>query len=301
MPDDSPVPRNRRQRLIAPMLLGSIVVAVIIAPLLWRELRPHSSSPPQPGVEATGTPQPAPIAPPVLSRADLILLGGEFASSSAAGEPLAAPGSLGGRAFLIRLPFGCEGPTMPSNTVQASYAFDARTKTYRLTARPQVWTGSPLIGEAAGQEKVEAVEGFWIPRPWILSEGCPASVGSPAPSPDVATPAGDKAVAPAPDVSATTRTLGLAQIFSADASRVRRRAGRPYEFVLKAAGDRPTPTRRPFWIVIEGRVAAFGDGQAFHCISEAMDQRPVCLLAVEIDKVSFVDPADNEVLAEWRD
>jgi hypothetical protein len=91
----------------------------------------------------------------------------------------------------------------------------------------------------------------------------------------------------------------LAQIFKKDAPRTLHGAEEPYTFIsnLKSPGAEPAATG--FGLVLEGRVAGFSDGRAFHCWSETPDHRPVCMLGVTFSRVAF-DDGEGKTLAEWR-
>ena len=154
-----------------------------------------------------------------------------------------------------------------------------------LTAAPAVLTTLPLVQELKNADRIEEAEGFWAPRPWTFSEACPPRRDIPAP----ATP-----TPPAPP------TLGLVQLFEAGGSRVLRRDGRSYEYVRKLADQDPRLLSHAYWLLLEGRVVGYADGQAIHCWAESADHRPLCLYAVAFDRVAFQDAADGKVLAEWR-
>jgi hypothetical protein len=215
----------------------------------------------------------------MLTRADLIIAAQAAAARYADGQPppVAKDGWVG-RRFEIRIPFGCEGPQSPVSAAQAFYEFDPEHHTVRLVARPADWTTLPMI---ATLKDVEAVEGFWIPRPWSRSERCPPPREAPLP----ATP-----------TPAAGQTLGLAQLFGANESRIGRRDGRAYEQVVKLDdGETPADGYR---LLLSGRVAAFPGGQWVRCWAESPDHRPLCLYAVQLDRVAF-EAADGATLGEW--
>ena len=53
-------------------------------------------------------------------------------------------------------------------------------------------------------------------------------------------------------------------------------------------------------VVLEGRFASFPDGRAIRCRAASIDQRPVCIAAVQLDRVAFEDGSSGTVLSEWR-
>lgn len=229
---------------------------------------------------ATAPPQTAPVppsAPPVLGRAELLAAVAATASAVAAGDPPpAAASALAGRRFALRLPFGCFGPA-PDAT--AGYAYDAGKQVLKLTARPEPWTEAPWARALVGTPQTEAIEGFWIRRPWMTGEACPAAAPSPM-------------IAPAPE------TVGLAQVFEEGGSRLQRRAGRPYEATEKLE-IAPPPGQGGFRLALEGRVAAPADGGPIRCRAGHPDTPPLCLVRVDIDRVAFEDAAGRQ-FAEWR-
>jgi hypothetical protein len=133
-------------------------------------------------------------------------------------RPEASP--LVGRRFGLRLPFGCTGPAAEA-AAGASWVYSADRRSVRIVVRPETWTGSALIQAIAAPETYEAVEGFWVTRPWLLSEDCPALPTDPT----TTTPS-----------ASSPETLGLGVFFEEGGSRVARRDQRPYEIVLRLDG-----------------------------------------------------------------
>ncbi len=99
-------------------------------------------------------------------------------------------------------------------------------------------------------------------------------------------------------------TVGLAEFFPEGGSRVGPRGDRPYETSVEAPEEGVQPAHQGFRLVLEGRLTGYEDGRAVRCRSAGVDQRPVCLFAVDVEQVSIRNPApdaDPAVLAEWRD
>ncbi|HVI32612.1 hypothetical protein [Phenylobacterium sp.] len=286
-----------RNGVVAGVFVSLLAVALIAAVLLaW----PRRSPPPAPAPAAPppAAPAPTPLAPPPLGRAELVAAARAAAAAYAAGAPAPeAEAALAGRAFRVRLPFGCLG--VSPAVEPAAWRYDEARGTLTLTARAVDWTGAALARGLPGAETVEAVEGFWIPRPWLEGETCPSlPVPPPAPatSPAKAAP---KAAAPPPAAPPppSPQTVGLAEVFREGGSRVFRRGERPYQVVEKAE---PPTGPHVYHLVLEGRVVAGEDGRAVRCRAETADRRPVCVVTVEFDRVAFEDPAGGEVLGEWR-
>lgn len=250
--------------------------------------REDSATPaPAPAPAPSETPVVAMAPAPVLDRAGLLQAMDIAASAYAAGKD---PGgaSLAGRRFVLRQAFGCAGPTPPATDAGAgdglaAWSWGERRQSLKLSLAPGDWTDSPFL--AGGADSWEAAEGFWLPRPWLRAEGCPGALGDPLAS---------GPVAPSP------QTVGLAAVFEEDGSRLGRRNGRAYEFTQRGDGDQPPPAPSGgYRLVLEGRMTAFADGRAIRCRASSPDQRPVCIGAVQMDRVAF-ENAEGQMLSEWR-
>jgi hypothetical protein len=249
--------------------------------------KPASPAPP------SAAPEPAPpkviVAPAPMSREDLLAAVAGAASAYAAGEAVERSDPLVGRPFAIRVPFGCNGPrTAPAGSAGDGlprWSWGPEHKTIQLTLTPGDWLETALIAGAADGSDWEAVEGFWIPRPWLRKESC-SSVRADA------LQSGE--VAPSP------QTVGLAAVFRADESRVGRRNGQAYSYTVRSEGDAPPAAPAGgYRAVLEGRFAAFPGGRAIRCRASGPDQRPVCVAAIQLDRVAF-QTAAGETLSEWR-
>lgn len=284
MTNHKPTFRWHKVALVAPLSIAAVVFVIIVIGLR-SEFR--DKKPVQPPPAPTPAPPAAPPAPPPLDRPALLDEASIAAADYAAGTP-PGPGAASdlGRRFVLRLPFGCGGPQVTSAISQASAEYDAEHQAVRLTVSSANWTTLPLIQALPNADKIEAVEGFWIPRPWLRTEACPPERSD---------------LQPATPTPATAPTLGLAQVFGPDASRALRRNDRPYAFVRKIAPTKPELLNHAYRLVLEGRITGFGDGQALHCWSESPDHRPICIYAVSLDRVALEDAVDGEQLAEWRE
>lgn len=240
-------------------------------------------------VEANAAPiMPAPL--PALSRADLVKAAAEAASAYAAGTVPTDADPLAGRSFSVRLPFGCSGP-VPGDAERnegsglATWAWAPDRAAIRLRMTPSDWTGSALLAEAGTADKWEAVEGFWIPRPWLTSDTCPLVQADPL-------------QAGAPTIS--PQTVGLAAVFETGGSRRGRRNGRAYEHVIRPTDEAPLASPKGgYRMLLEGRITAFPSGRAVTCRAPGPDQRPVCIVAAQLDRVAFED-SSGDMLSEWR-
>lgn len=220
-----------------------------------------------------------------LGRGDLIAAFARASDATAAGQPLPdANRQLIGRTFILKLPFGCNGEAGKERSVWAGWTFDPKRRALKVSAAPERWTDADWVKSIAGNMPHEAIEGFWIERPWTSGEDCPAAnVAS-----DTDLPASNE-----------RQTVGIAQFFAPDSPRTFQRGSRAYVHTIRVR--EPTEVEaRTYRFAVSGRVTGYPDGQPIHCVQDSPDRRPVCLMAVELARVSFEDPRDGSVLVEWR-
>ncbi len=219
-----------------------------------------------------------PVVEPVIDRAAFLEAIAAAASAHTAGDDK-QPDTLVDRRFSIRLRFGCGGPSPEGSDESIRWTTGADAQSIRVRAEPDlVSTGlAPLTITTLG---VEAIEGFWVPRPWLKRDICPAQ------------PLEEAASAAAP-------TVGLAQYFTADDSRVKRRSGRAYESVVRIAGPEEMP-RNGLTLVLEGRFRAWPNGRVVRCWGSGINSPPSCVASVHLDRAAIERPEDNGALAEWR-
>jgi hypothetical protein len=282
-----------KQRLIAPLVIGAAIVLVVTAALvtqamLHRPQAPQAPAASPPVASAAPTPPVAATQSPPMDRQDLLRQANAVAAAFAADgrQAPAGPDPMVGRRFDVAIPFGCEGPGAAPPGAQQSVDYDPDEQTVRLTAHTATWTSLPLVQDLPDVDKIEAVEGFWIPHPWVFAESCPAVRKQPEPA------------TPTPPAGPT---LGLAQVFEKGASRVQRRGDRPYEFVRRLPKGDSNILSHAYRLRLQGRIVGFKGGRALHCWSESPDHRPICLFAVAFDRVAIEDASDGQVLAEWPD
>jgi len=240
--------------------------------------------PPRPAANTPAeTPTPRlPVLTPPLGRIDLLAAASAAADAYAAGRAGTPENAeLVGRRFEVRIPFGCYGAS-PEGGAALRWDYDPAAEALRVSAAPEVWTDVPWVRALAG-EQTEAVEGFWLPRPWSNAEACPPS---------------EARMAAPPILPAPRETVGLAQFFDTSGSRVPRRDGSPYRTVEKVRLEALRATEG-FRLVLSGRIGALPNGQPVGCQSPTAEIRPVCLVAVEWDRVAIENPLSGELLAEW--
>ena len=241
-------------------------------------------------VAAAPAPKPAVATPTTLDRAGLLAATARAASAYAAGEQMEGQDSLVGRRFALRVPFGCNGPQPTAAEAAgdglARWSWGPENETIQLSLTPGDWLNTALISGAAGGSDWEAVEGFWIPRPWLTAGDCSTVRADPLQS-------GDGSPSP--------HTVGLAAVFTEEDSRVGRRNGKAYAFTIRPTGETPlTAPSGGYRLVLEGRLASFPDGRAIRCRASNPDQRPVCIAAMKLDRVAFTNADGSVLLSEWR-
>jgi len=291
-----------------------LLIALIATGLAHAGCERRPEKPPEPAQPAPAPPtaETAPtrlptLPPPALGRSEVLLALDAASSAYAAGQPETAE-NLAGRRFAIRQAFGCPGSPWSGDggdEGRAGWKWNAKKTVIELSLRPADWTEAPIMG---GDNHWEAVEGFWLVRPWLRAEGCPAAAPAaegaekPAEAAKAAEkPAASAAAGPAKAPAApapSPQTAGVAAVFEHGGSRVGRRNGKAFSFTIR--GDpAPEPPPAGYRQVLEGRFVAFPDGNAIRCQAASPDRRPLCVVAAEIDRIAFED-AEGKVLSEWR-
>lgn len=244
-------------------------------------------APPAQPIEIPTTPQLPTTGPTALTRADIIGAARQAAADYAAGAAVEGADVLVGRTFSVLTPVGCGGPaaSLPAETADgmARVAWNDDRSVIQFSLSPGNWTDSALItGAGAAWEEVE---GIWLARPWLDVETCPVVRADPLQSSQ-----------PAP----TTQTVGLAVVHSDEGSRLDRRNGRAYAHAIR--GEAEAPAQWPeggLRLRLEGRVVGFPGGRAFRCRAAGPDSTPVCVAAVQLDRVAL-EGATGVALSEWR-
>jgi hypothetical protein len=271
-------------RLVA--VLTTVAAALLLAQCDRNRAEPVDA---EPVVEPTPAGVPNVVVSTTLTRAGLLAATSRAASAYASGEPMEGADALVGHPFSVRVPFGCNGP-QPTQAEAAGdglarWSWGPENETIQLTLTPGDWLNTALIS-GAGESGWEAVEGFWVPRPWMTAGDCSTVRADPLQS-------GDGSPSP--------QTVGLAAVFGEEDSRVGRRNGRAYAFTIRPTGDAPLAApARGYRVVLEGRLASFPDGRAIRCRASNPDQRPVCIAAIRLDRVAFTNADGSVLLSEWR-
>lgn len=224
-------------------------------------------------------PLPVELAP--LDRAQILAAVGRAADAAFRQAPPSPDDTqLVGRNFELRLPFGCDGPDSGN---WGRWTFDSKRQTLKVSASSQEWKGTALGNALLPEEGFDALEGFWLERPWTISEDCPKPVPQQA---------------GAPEGSKAKQTVGIAQLLASDAPRNLRRAGRPYSISQKLEAE--PAAGQSYRIVLKGRIGAFPNGDPVRCQVTGNATPPVCLIAAEFSSVALEDGSTGESLADWK-
>lgn len=280
-------PSPRSSRLV---LAGSMAVAIAVGSAGF-VLGRRSVMIPRPIAAASTLPVPAPTAPQTpdrtaeLDRAGLIALAAQSADAIARGEPLPreARSAVGAR-FSLGIAFGCAGPLADGDRTGTGWRYDPTAGALRLQVAPVRWPLTDWRPQDA-PVGVEAIEGFWIPRPWTGSETCPART-EPASVPGIEA------------VTLAGQTLGVGQVFTEASPRSGQR-DKPYAAVLRVQPE-AVRTEHGFRLRLTGRIAAMPGGEAVQCRQPGgPEQRPICLVAATFDEVTVENATTEEVVARW--
>lgn len=246
---------------------------------------------------------------PPINRADLLSAVAMAASAKAGGAEVPADvRALDGKRFELRIRFGCRGPAPDLQEAVLGWTFDREERTLRLRATPTISSDDALVEQVAGEE-YEAVEGFWVPRPWLLEPVCPAAAavrGAPAEAPQTEETAADQAKEQRPSEDKQEAQspppafprVGIAQFYTDTDARTRRRAMRPYESVKIIEEGRPISSQG-YNLVLAGRLRALPGKGVIECVATSSDAPPDCIVSANIDQVRIERPEDGELLAEW--
>ncbi len=243
---------------------------------------------------------------PALDRAALLAAVAKAASASVAGTELPADlRALDGRQFEARVRFGCRGPSEQTDEEWLAWSFEPESRTVRVRARPTISKEDPFVGGLGGEE-LEAVEGFWIPRPWLLQAVCPANAAIASPTgeadsvqpAEASRPAADKKVVEQVEPLPNRQRVGIAQFFTSTDPRTRRRDNRPYEATHVLKTDQVVGSQG-FNLVLSGRLRAVPGRRVIECSAVDADTPPDCIVSVEFQRVWIEQPETREVIAEW--
>lgn len=294
-------------------LSTALLLAACVALAACETGEGNDSEPAENAGESALNLQTVPRPEPPMDRAKLLAAVARAASATAAGvDDSADQRSLAGSRFELRIRFGCRGPAPDLSEAIFGWTFDRENRTLRVRATPTITSDAKIVQQFASED-VEAAEGFWIPRPWLLEPICPAAAAvrpaPPEPEAESDSAAEESVEAPAPvDDEQESQApppawpkVGIVQFFTETDPRTRRHGMRPYETV-KTLGPTQPLSSQGFNLVISGRLRALAaqPGQrVIACASRGADHPPDCIVSARIDRVRIERPDTKEILAEW--
>lgn len=257
---------------------------------------------------------------PPIDRASLLAAIAEAASATAAGAEMPETvRSLDGRQFELRIRFGCRGPATELRDRWLGWSFDPEERRIRVRARLTISMDDTLVSEFSGDE-FEAVEGFWIPRPWLLQPVCPAAAAAHSAAsesrsgaqPDSRRGQGQSRERPQAEEAAdsaaaedqrgepmpTPPRFGIAQFFTSEDPRTRRRDSRPYE-AAHTLDEGKAISSQGYDLVLSGRLRALPGRGVIQCSARGPDSPPECVVSAEFLRVWIEQPGTRDVIAEW--
>lgn len=254
-----------------------------------------------------------PVVEPPMDREALLLAVTHAASAAALGQDdRARQRGFDGKRFEVRVRFGCPSESAGTGSGRFAVRFDEEDRTLRLRASPDLGLEDPEIAALAG-EAVEAVEGFWFERPWLLADGCPAVPNRPtAATPGEQKPAADgvEPVASGSAAKPRDRTreatvqpgsgqrVGIAHFFTRTDPRTGRRDHRAYE-ATKVLEKAEQPSAQGYNLVLSGRLSAEPLGRVISCSVLSADAPPQCVVSADFDRVWIERPGSRQIVAEW--
>ncbi|MEJ5979539.1 hypothetical protein WG901_23000 [Novosphingobium sp. PS1R-30] len=248
------------------------------------------------------------IVPPLvetpLGREALLLAIARAASDTALGrDQSATQRDLDGSRFALRMRFGCAGDEpVPGRRL----TFDETRGKLELRLDNEIGAQTPLV-LGLRESGYEAVEGFWVHRPWLLDADCrqaapgaeaPRTIAAPSPGPEPSGQPPSLNLDAGETSSSERESIGIAQFFTPDDARTHRRAERGYAVTkLLSAGE--SRSSEGYDIVLAGRLRRLASGRVIACTVRRTSAPPDCLVSVQFDNVAIVNPSTGEVLAQW--
>jgi len=248
---------------------------------------------------------------PPVDRATLLGVVAQAASAAAAGAQMPeSVQSLDGRQFEIRIRFGCRGPATDLGEQWLGWSFDPDSRRIRVRAAPTISKDEPVVARI-GDDEFEAVEGFWLPRPWLLQAVCPAGVAvapaaeaEPTARQDSSARGGSRAGTATSEIEQNGESLpappriGIAQFFTSEDPRTRRRDMRPYQ-ASHTLPEGKALSPQGYNLVLSGRLRELPGRGVIHCVARGPDAAPDCIVSAEFLRVWIEQPDTREVIAEW--
>ena len=235
-----------------------------------------------------------PVVEAPLDRAAVLQAVGKAASAAALGQDdKIAQRELDGDRFTVRIRFGCPSAEPSVENGPFSVRYDADSRRMQVRASPDLTEVEPWIA-ALGGDTTEAVEGFWMRKPWLLAPGCPVVEQAPS----SITPKGVEGSTQPMTTAGKEWRVGIAQFFGATESRTTRRDHRAYEATKTLSEGQPPPAQG-FDLILSGRLRELPNGRVIACHVVSHRAPPECVVSVSYDQVRIERADTQETLAEW--
>jgi hypothetical protein len=231
-----------------------------------------------------------------MDREALLLAVAKAASARATGtDDAIEQRELEGQPFEFAIRFGCSGAEKDLRSVPLGWSYQADI--LRVRATPTI-TAEDRVAATIGGEAVEAIEGFWVPLPWVHQAKCPAIETQTIASLD---PAPERDQPPQQGVQPPVGwpKVGIGQFFTRSDARTRRRDRRAYEAVVTVEPGSPVGSNG-FDLVLSGRLRALPGKRVIECVAESGDTPPDCIVSAHIDEVRIEQPEGSSVIARWN-
>ena len=239
-----------------------------------------------------------PVAEPMLDREALLIAVLHAASKAAVGKvDEEEQRRLDGKRFQLRIRFGCEGSSEAKSGRPRRWRYDEGRSVLTVTVKPDIDSKTAVIAPLP-DDAYEAVEGFSIQRPWMLTADCPV-MPPPVPPTAAASQSSSGPLDPLPSaLPAPATDIAIAQFFDKTDARTHRRDGRPYE-ATKALGEAVKPSKMGYDLVLSGRLRRLSDGRVVACHYTVPSAPPRCIISALFDSVTIEAPATGEIIAKW--
>jgi hypothetical protein len=235
-----------------------------------------------------------PVVEAPLDRAAVLQAVAKAASAAALGQDdKIAQRELDGDRFTVRIRFGCPSPEPSVENGPFSVRYDVDGRRLQVRASPDLTEVEPWIA-ALGGDTIEAVEGFWMRKPWLLAPGCPVAEQAPSSITPKSTDGGSQPVTTA----GNEWRVGIAQFFGATETRTTRRDHRAYEATKTLSEGQPPPAQG-FDLILSGRLRELANGRVIACHVASHRAPPECVVSVSYDQVRIERADTQETLAEW--
>lgn len=235
-----------------------------------------------------------PVAEAPLDREAILHAAAKAASAAALRQnDQGAQRELDGDRFEVRIRFGC--PTSELNVENSPFRvrYDAESRRLQVRASVDLTEAEPWVA-ALGAGQVEAVEGFWMRKPWLLASGCPESAETAA----IGTPKDTRGNLSPATKPVSAWKVGVAQFFGATETRTTRRDHRSYEST-KALGEGQRPSSQGYDLILSGRLRELPNGRVIACHVASHALPPECVVSAKFDQVRIERADTHETLADW--